>query len=306
MVTPSSQIKLLKKYFSDFENCQDMTAERIEESLVLASSLQRFIQSQSLFSKNELLEDLPTESISFFLVPYYKACILLKSTSQENRKSNLDMAESLIDQFLDYLDNYRLTPENFVERRKNPEPKSREEKIAAYKAKKELQNAISALENSSPEDCRDLYVKELELAAIQCLEHLDFIKLEIQMIGMKDLPRPEPAPYRPPTVLKIDESNIHLAPRIISSVDDLTRARANMTEAVFTDRNPYSMTIEEYGDWALLEMKEREKITKQAEDQKVEFNSDDEEHEEAKRKKDSEWNNWTDEHEKGAGNRNGR
>lgn len=283
-----------------------MTEENIEKSLVLASNLQHFIQSESLFSKNELLEDLPTESIPFFLVPYYKASILLKSTSQDARKSNLDMAESLIDQFLDYLDNYRLTPENFVERRKNPEPKSREEKIAAYKAKKELLNSISTLENSNPEDCRDLYVKELELAAIQCLEHLDFIKLELQMIGMKDLPRPEPAPYRPPQVLKIDESNIHMAPRIISSVDDLTRARANMSEAVFSNRNPYSMTIEEYGDWALLEMQEREKKMKQAESQKVEFNSDDEDQEEAKRKKDSEWDNWKDDHEKGAGNRNGR
>lgn len=306
MVTPSSQVKLLKKYYLDFENCKDTTEENLEKSLKLASNLLQFIQSESLFSKNELLEDVPTESIPFFLVPFYKACILLKSTSQETRKANLELAESLIDQFLDYLDSYRLTPEHFNERRKNPEPKSRDEKIAAYKAKKELQNAISVMENSNPDDCRELYSKELELAAIQCLEHLDFIKLEMQMISMKDLPRPEPAPYRPPQVLKIDQNNVHLAPRIISSVEDITMAREKMKETVFTNRNTYSMTIEEYGEWALKEMQEREKKMKQAEEQKVEFNSDDEDQVEAKRKKDSDWDNWKDEHEKGAGNRNGR
>jgi chemotaxis protein histidine kinase CheA len=306
MVTPSSQYRLLKKFYSDFESCKDLTTENIEKSLHLASSLSNFIRSESLFSKNELLEDVPTESIPFFLVPYYKACILLKQTSQETRKSNLELAESLIDEFLDHLDNYRLTPEAFREKRKSPESKSREEKILAYKAKKDLENSIKFLENSNPEDCRELYVKELELAAIQSLEHLDFIRLEQQMISMKDLPRPAPEPYRPPQVVKIDQTNIHMAPKVISSLQDLTQLRENLNQKVFSNSNPYSMTIEEYGDWVLQETKEREAKMKQAELEKQEFDSDDEGQVEAKRKKDASWDDWKDDHEKGAGNRNGR
>jgi hypothetical protein len=306
MVTPLSQFRLLKKYYTDFENHKDITPENIENSIKISSSLQEFIRREALFSKNELIEDVPTESIPFFLVPYYKACILLKISDLETRKSNLELCESLIDEFLDYLDNYHLTPEYFREKRRDPQPKSREEKILAYKAKKELENSIKTLENSNPEDCRELYTKELEFAAIQCLDHLDFIKLEQQMISMKDLPRPAPEPYRPPQVVKIDETNIHMAPKVISSLQDLTHLRESLNQKVFTNNNPYSMTIEEYGDWVVQETKEREARMKKVEQDKGQFDSDDEDQVEAKRKKDSSWDDWKDDHERGAGNRNGR
>ena len=53
-------------------------------------------------------------------------------------------------------------------------------------------------------------------------------------------------------------------------------------------------------------MKQREKLSKENASQQVEYNSDDDEQREEKRKKDSSWDNWKDDHEKGAGNRNGR
>jgi immunoglobulin-binding protein 1 len=278
----------------------------MEHSLQLADALLSFTTRESLFSNNELLEDLPTETIPFLLVPYYKACILVKNTDQTHRKSTLELAESLIDQFLTYLDNYRLTPENFKEKRKSIARPTRDEKILAYKTKKELENNIKLMEEQRPEDCRELYVKELELAAIQSLEHLEFIRLEYQMLEMKQLPKPEPLPYKPPTIVKIDESNVHLMPHIISGTQDLVQIRETMKSQVFTNRNAPSMTIEEYGDWAYKEMKEREARTKKVEEEKKDDNSEDEDQVETKRKKDSEWDDWKDEHEKGAGNRNGR
>ena len=306
MSTPFSHYRQLKKYCQDFDSCIDLTPENIEASLRLSDALQSYIHTESLFSSNELLEDIPTESIPFFLVPYYKACILLKIPDQDRRKTNLELAESLIDEFLTFLDNYRLTPENFKERRKILKPPTRDEKILAYRTKKDLENSIKLMETQNQEDCRELYAKELELAAIQSLEHLDFIKLELQMLEMRGLPKPEPKPYKPPTVVKIDESNLHLMPHIISGTQDLMMIKENMKAEVFVNKNAPSMTIEEYGDWALKEMKGREARMKQAEETKKEYDSDDDEQKEGQRKKDSEWDDWKDEHEKGAGNRNGR
>lgn len=306
MATLYSHYRQLKKYYQDFENFKDLTDENIEQSLKLAESLKNTIRREALFSSNELLEDVPTENIPLILVPYYQACITIKISDLERRKTNLEFAESYIDEFLNCLDEYRLTPEAFKEKRKNPSPANREEKILTFKAKKDLENSIKAMEGQNLEDCRDLYVKELELAAIQALEHLDFIKLEMQMIAMRDLPRPEPKPYKPPTIVKIDESNVHMMPRVISGTQDLVNIKQNMKEQVFTNRNAPSMTIEEYGEWAKKEMDMREAQTKKMQAEQPEYDSDEEEQREVKRKKDSEWDNWKDDHEKGAGNRGGR
>ena len=301
-----SEFRFLKQYYQDFENFKDLTPENIENSLRLANNLKEYIRREALFSNNELIEDIPTESIQLLLVPFYQASILTKITDLERRKTNLEFAESYIDEFLTLLDNYRLTPEDFKEKRKNMTQPTREQKSLAFKAKKELENSIKTLETQSLDDCRDLYIKELELAAIQSIENLDFIKLELQMLSMRDLPRPEPLPYKPPQIVKIDESNVHMMPRIISGSQDLAAIKESLKANVFTQRNAPSMTIEEYGDWALKEMKQREKLSKENASQQVEYNSDDDEQREEKRKKDSSWDNWKDDHEKGAGNRNGR
>lgn len=306
MATLLSEYKILKANYQKFENFTDLTPENIENSLRLADRIKDYIRGEGLFSKNELLEDVPTENIPLFLVPYYQACIILKITDLDRRKTNLEFSECYIDEFLTYLDNYRLTPEEFIEKRKSITAPTRDEKIMAFKAKKELENAINTLEGQSLDDHRDLYIKELELAAIQSLDHLDFIKLELQMLSMRDIPRPPPESYRPPQIVKIDQSNLHMIPSIISGSQDLAAIKNQLKADVFTQRNAPSMTIEEYGDWAYEEMKQREKAVKKAADSQVEYNSDDEEQQEEKRKKDSSWDNWKDENEKGAGNRNGR
>lgn len=306
MATLLSEFKVLKQQYVDFEEFKDLTIENIENSLKLAERIKEYIRREGLFSNNELIEDLPTESIPLLLVPFYQASIILKITDLERRKTNLEFAESYIDEFLTHLDNYRLTPEQFIEKRKSTTAPTREEKISAYKAKKELESTIKALEGQNLDDCRDLYAKELELAAIQSLDHLDFIRLELQMLSMRDLPKSEPAPYKPPTIVKIDESNLHMMPHLISGAQDLVNIKENLKAAVFTQRNAPSMTIEEYGEWAYEEMKQREKITKESKDAQVEYDSDEEGQREEKRVKDSSWDNWKDDHEKGAGNRNGR
>ena len=306
MATLITQFKLLKNYHQKFEDFKDLTTENLEISLQLANNIKENIRKEALFSKNELIEDIPTENIQLMLVPFYQASILLKITDLDRRKTNLEFAEAYIDEFFTMLDDYRITPENFKDRRKNFTTPTREEKITAFKAKKELENTIKLLENQSLDDCRELYAKELELAAIQSFEHLDFIKLELQMLSMRDLPRPPAEPYRPPQILKIDENNLHLVPNVINSSNDIAMIRENIKAQVFTQRNAPTMTIEEYGEWALKDMKEREAKTKAAEMKQKEFDSEDEEQEENKRQKDSKWDDWKDDHEKGAGNRNGR
>jgi immunoglobulin-binding protein 1 len=71
--------------------------------------------------------------------------------------------------------------------------------------------------------------------------------------------------------------------------------------------NKPTMTLEEVGELEyqnLLERTEREK--KQQEANKEDTDSDKEEVDDRMKKKARNWDNWKDEHEKGAGNRNGR
>jgi immunoglobulin-binding protein 1 len=305
METLLSEYKRLKNFYQKFEDFKDLTPENIDVSLKLAEKIKETIRKEALFSSNEIAEDIPTENIQLMLVPFYHASIIIKITDIDRRKTNLEFAEAYLEEFFSYLDDYRITPENFKENRKSQISPTRESKILAFKAKKELESQIKLLESENLDDYRELYLKELELAAMVSLDHLDFIKLELQMLSMRDIPRPDPEPYRPPQILKIDRSNIDMVPRVISSTQDIARIRENIKAQVFTQRNAPTMTIEEYGDWAYEEMKKREEQTKAVNNQ-PEYDSDDEDQREQKRKKDSSWDNWKDDHEKGAGNRNGR
>ncbi|CAG9319652.1 unnamed protein product [Blepharisma stoltei] len=313
MDTLTSQFAALKGLAEGFEEFKDLTPENVDNAILIANSLKQVIAREALFSSNELLEDLPTEHIKLLLTPYYHALVLLKNTDQAKRKSNLEFSQGSFEEFLNYLDNYRVVDEKFIERWKTPAEPTRDQKIADFKAKKAIEQQIQLLESrNNPDDLRDLYKLQLQHAASHTLDQLRFVKLELQVLEFKSTqetnPLPPPPPQRPPQILKIDESNVNLINPLISSGADIAKARHNIEHQVFQPGHRQPLyTIEEWGEIECKMCMEREEKQKQAElERKREQEENPEDYEEQKRKNDAGWDDWKDMHEKGAGNRNGR
>lgn len=281
-----------------WEDCEGLSAESITQALRLADGVKHTIAQESLFSANELLDDLSTEEIPLLLAPFYQACIYLQLNDQEQRAKNLQFAEGCLEEFLTHLDNYRVLNEPVWNPHSGP---SRDQKIAEFKRKKELRGLIEALEaQNAPDELRELYGEQLRLHAYEAADHLRFIQLEAQMLELKREQYSPPPPVRAqPTYLKIDSSNLHTLPTVISGTAGL---RTALQGTVFRPgHNLPTMTIEEYGEWELQQLQQQLPVEEEL--------SEDSDHEDAcerKRNKDSQWDNWKDEHEKGAGNRNGR
>jgi phosphopantothenoylcysteine synthetase/decarboxylase len=87
-----------------------------------------------------------------------------------------------------------------------------------------------------------------------------------------------------------------------------TELRKDIVAQVWQENaNKPTMTLEEVGDLEYNNMMEREaRQAKFREENKEDTDSDKEEVDERMKKKDRAWDDWKDEHEKGAGNRNGR
>lgn len=82
-----------------------------------------------------------------------------------------------------------------------------------------------------------------------------------------------------------------------------------MREAVFQDRNPWSMTVEEYGERLMARRAEAEAKKAAYELEQLRQKSmwvqpgySPDEQEELERRKQSEWDNWTDDNPRGSGN----
>lgn len=80
---------------------------------------------------------------------------------------------------------------------------------------------------------------------------------------------------------------------------------------MFVNKNPWTESIEEFGDRQLEMLQEQERQKKQAEDiakykeqQNPKTNEDDEKKLDKKRKEKAEWDDWADAHPKGMGNMN--
>ena len=299
MDTVLTRLRTLKELENKFENHSDLTQENVNLALEIANSIKKTIASEALFSSNELLEDLPTEHIPLLLTPYYQAQVLLHNNDQTKRQESIQYAEACFEEFLENLDSYRVIEEDFKLRWKSAKDPTRDQKIQEFKQKKELQAAIENLEQRGQEDLRELYQKQLELAAVESLNQLRFIKLESHLLLMKDQPLPKPKQSSAPQVLKIDESNIHQLPSMLSS-SSLSSVKEQLKAQVFKPaHNLPTMTVEEYGEMKAKQMQEQTPPPPQED-------SDDEEAQEKKRKKQADWDDWKDAHEKGAGNRMGR
>ncbi|KAJ3743131.1 serine/threonine protein phosphatase PP2A-associated protein [Lentinula detonsa] len=126
------------------------TQDLLQSSLTDLQTLQSRIAGLSLFSPNEILEDIATRDLVYLLVPYVRAQVQdrVKAVEREERLASLTVAKNYLEHFLRYLDDYEIIPEDQIVLydRKVSNPASRRElKIKQYQAEKDLRARIETI-----------------------------------------------------------------------------------------------------------------------------------------------------------------
>jgi immunoglobulin-binding protein 1 len=296
---------------------EGLSYENVAEAVSLANSLKKWVAQEALFSRNEELEDVPTEHLPYLALPYYHGVALMNDQDMTSRLEALKFAETAFEEYLDNLKVYRALSEDVAKAAQSSRDPSRDELIARMRRKKELLVGLETLRKRQDTDSsREIYVVQLDLYAQTTLDHLKSIRRELPFLELRakgtKIEEPTEA-QRPPTVVRVDvratqESNAHLLPGVISSTQDLLELRSRMEAKVFTPGHTLpTMTIEEFGELEYRKMQAAEAQKRQAEaEQPPAVDSDDEEEVEHKRREAASWDDWKDAHEKGAGNRMGR
>ncbi|KAF8236299.1 serine/threonine protein phosphatase PP2A-associated protein [Tricholoma matsutake] len=91
----------------------DSTQGLIRSSLTDLTTLRSRIAGLSLFSPNEVLEDISTRDLVYLFVPYVCAEIRgrVRTTEREERMVSLDQTQKDLHAFLSYLEDYEIVPE---------------------------------------------------------------------------------------------------------------------------------------------------------------------------------------------------
>ncbi|XP_053959342.1 immunoglobulin-binding protein 1 [Anastrepha ludens] len=162
-----------------------------------------FVNRIGLFSPNELIDEVSTDSLQYLLLPFFlgKTALRLK---QEDRGEVLQIAEVYFKDFLQRCEEYDLcgarksdesggsaeggNPNELAELMRAAH--ARNNKIAQFRKKKELEEFVKkmklAVRNKSVDDevRREFFLKLLNKSIIDANEELDSVKLEKQMVQM--------------------------------------------------------------------------------------------------------------------------
>ncbi|XP_063899548.1 immunoglobulin-binding protein 1 [Helicoverpa armigera] len=260
----------LKKIFDDAMKIYDNIEKGSEPTnsnavqLSVKSAIAKFEKATNLvsmtgmFSKNESLDELPTETLQYLLLPALLGSLSLKLCNQP-RLDLVNVAEIYFRDYLQRCKDYGVTdlevpqtstPSNAVDRPQSEQAKiaglvqTREAKIRRYKENKELQEQLSklskAMESSADEETKRAYfLKLLQSYINQSFEELSSIEQEKSILEYMAKHAGEPKPKERPRA--------PLKPVII--------ARDAVQKAVFGAGYPAipTYTVEEFYDQRVKE-----------------------------------------------------
>ncbi|KAK3318447.1 TAP42-like protein [Apodospora peruviana] len=208
----------LKEIFADadskrlsLEQAHDTTSDSYTETVSAAvkgyQDCLRLINTFSIFSPNETLEDISTSDLPYLLINFHLAELTQKlpSASPQERKRTLSSARDSYERYLHLLDSYELLPQTYKklleQYTESPSTFStvstsdpaarRNSKMANYKAEKELRVRLSFL-RSQPEYANfdnpdtatantgadEEAVRDVHLAHLNYSSHMTFQSLE--------------------------------------------------------------------------------------------------------------------------------
>ncbi|KAJ7047183.1 TAP42-like protein [Mycena alexandri] len=132
---------------------EQSTQDLIQSSLTDLKSLSARILGLSLFSPNEILEDISTRDLIYLLVPYALAEVQgrVRAIGNDERIVFLKQSQNYISTFISHLENYEIIPESertlhAQDPTKIKDPASRRElKIKQYQREKDLRARIETI-----------------------------------------------------------------------------------------------------------------------------------------------------------------
>ncbi|XP_017476112.1 PREDICTED: immunoglobulin-binding protein 1 [Rhagoletis zephyria] len=177
---------------------------KVKDTMSMLETSTTFVNKIALFSPNELIDEVSTDSLQYLLLPFFLGKVALK-LHQEDRGEVLHIAEVYFKDFLQRCEEYEL-----CENRKNISDKSegsntdelaqlmraahvRNDKIAQFRKKKELEEFVKkmklAVRSKTVDDevRRDFFLKLIYKSIIDANEELDSIKLEKQMVELRKI-----------------------------------------------------------------------------------------------------------------------
>ncbi|KAI9679406.1 MAG: hypothetical protein M1817_005428 [Caeruleum heppii] len=196
------------------ETSFDLSGSQLQEKILHAlaeyEGCRQLADHLAVFSPNEALEDITTESLRYLLIDYHLAELRLR-THNVHRRDVLKQAQALYARYLDRLDNYdvlspdeqklyeryREDPHAFSTASKTDAAARRDTKIARFRLEKELKSKIQYLEQhaTTSEDnepiLRESYLENTHLRTHEAFASLEAIAQELDILAM--------APATPPS-----------------------------------------------------------------------------------------------------------
>lgn len=100
----------LEKKVLGYENFQDCEEESYANTLDGLRQLVERVQRESLFSANEELKEIETDSLRLLLVPYYEAKVLVRMMT--DRAESVKLGVSFFIEFLNLMKHYEVLTED--------------------------------------------------------------------------------------------------------------------------------------------------------------------------------------------------
>eukprot|EP01086_Lenisia_limosa_P005741 TRINITY_DN2312_c0_g1_i2.p1 TRINITY_DN2312_c0_g1~~TRINITY_DN2312_c0_g1_i2.p1 ORF type:complete len:259 (+),score=65.69 TRINITY_DN2312_c0_g1_i2:79-855(+) len=164
----------------EFPNNSDLLNSKVDEAWDCLSRVGMASESAGLFSKNEELEEVPTNHLRFLSIPVYLSELIQRNPDYDKRILHLARAKEYLLFFLRRMDDYNLLNEKDLEviKREGKEEMhvSREEKVQRFKEHKEAEMKIKFVKEKISrlnEDEDDLSSDIDELLREQCLAELE-------------------------------------------------------------------------------------------------------------------------------------
>ncbi|RPB29395.1 TAP42-like protein [Terfezia boudieri ATCC MYA-4762] len=192
-------------------NCEGYQT-KLKDAIKAYEECKKLVADLSLFSPNEILEDISSPEIKYMLIDFYLGELMMKEQGLD-RKSVLLRAQTAYKSFLRLVDSYDLlnktdrdmfetlaqaTTAAGLNHLPTDPGERRQAKIARFRQEKELKAKLQALAtnpdlNVDEDVLRELYTTNIAYSAMQSLQALEGIILELDILKMAPPPTQEPS-----------------------------------------------------------------------------------------------------------------
>jgi len=288
--------------------------------LQLLETLVDAVRREGVFSDNELVEDVNTSDLRFILAEFMLGQACIRRAGRENRLGALNRGRAHLERFLasarrlgvfDKAAGEEETEKQYLDRvaagRAYQGP-SREVKIERFKQQKAAKAALEQMKDKKDEATqRAFWAERIRLACLEALDDVDSACKEIEVLEFASRAAPEELERARQQKAAVSDAGIEVTR--VTGAGGFQMQRETFKDGVFRPfHRPPTMTLDEYAAREMEKLKAREEREKAAPPpikSLVELAEagleDDVAAMDAATVKASKWEDWKDDHPKGAG-----